>query len=76
MKVRFVLTQSFHEKPATKCQKCYSYKTFIQNINSNQLVTETINPMKRTLDRDSILREEKGQWWVNIDCIMNCRSSI
>ena len=31
--------------------------------------------MKKTLDMDCILSEKKGEWWVNIECIINCKSS-
>ena len=32
--------------------------------------------MKKMLGMDSILREKKGQWWENKDCIIYCKSSI
>ena len=32
--------------------------------------------MKKKFGMDSILREEKTQWWENIGCIMYCESSI
>ena len=32
--------------------------------------------MKKRLATDSILREKKGQWWKNIGCIINCKSSF
>ena len=34
------------------------------------------NQIKKRLDMDSILREEKIQWWENIGCIIYCKSSI
>ena len=34
------------------------------------------NAMKKMLGMDFILREKKGQWWENIECIINCMSSI
>ena len=32
--------------------------------------------MKKKLDMDSTLREEKGRWWDNIEHIINFESSI
>ena len=34
------------------------------------------NQMKKRLGMDSMLREETGQWWENIGCIINCKRSI
>ena len=39
-------------------------------------VTQKNNQMKKRLGMDSIWREEKGQWWEDIGCIINCKSSI
>ena len=36
----------------------------------------TNNQMHNRLDMDSILREEKSQWRENIECIIDCKSSI
>ena len=32
--------------------------------------------MKKRLGIDSILREEKGQWWGNTECIINCKAAF
>ena len=38
--------------------------------------TQTMNQMEKRLGTESILREEKSQWWENTECIINCKSSI
>lgn len=37
-----------------------------------RLFYTNINQMKKTSGMDSIWRVEKGQWWENIRCIINC----
>ena len=32
--------------------------------------------MKKKLGMDSILTDEKGEWWENMECIINCKSSV
>ena len=37
-----------------------------------RLFYTNINQMKKRSGMDSIWRVEKGQWWENIRCIINC----
>ena len=74
MAKKLVKERDFNEVSSKTSQLAWTYSNLKQQQCAN--VTQTTNQMKKKLGIDSILSMEKGQWWENIGCIINFKSSI
>ena len=48
----------------------------VTSNNNYELILNKQSNYEKGMGMGSILQEEKGQWWGNTGCIINCKSSI